>query len=170
MIRFATPDDVPDILRLIRELAEYERALDEVKATEQQLRASLFGDDPKVFAHVAEHEGRVVGFAVWFLTFSTWNGTHGIYLEDLFVEPDVRGHGYGKALLTELTRIADERGYSRVEWAVLDWNEPAIGFYRALGARPQDEWTVYRLTGGALTRVASGYRPRPEHTGHGASA
>jgi GNAT superfamily N-acetyltransferase len=154
VIRYATPDDVPDILRLIRELADYERALHEVKATEEQLTARLFGDDPKVFAHVAEHEGRVVGFALWFLTFSTWNGTHGIYLEDLFVEPDVRGHGYGKALLTELARVADERGYERVEWAVLNWNEPAIGFYESLGARPQDEWTVYRLTGDTLTKAA----------------
>ncbi|MFI0483161.1 GNAT family N-acetyltransferase [Actinomadura sp. 9N215] len=170
MIRFAVPDDVPDILRLIRALAEYERAPDEVKATEEQVRESLFGPDPKVFAHVAEHEGRVVGFAVWFLTYSTWNGTHGIYLEDLFVDPGVRGHGYGKALLTELTRIADERGYGRVEWAVLNWNTPAIGFYRSLGARPQDEWTIYRLDGDALTEAAGRYRPPPEHTGHGASA
>ncbi|MGP4026941.1 GNAT family N-acetyltransferase [Actinomadura sp. 3N407] len=154
MIRFATPGDVPDILRLIRELAEYERALHEVKATEAQLRSRFFGDDPRVHALVAEHEGRVVGFAVWFLTFSTWNGTHGIYLEDLFVEPDVRGHGHGKALLIELTRIADERGYGRVEWAVLNWNAPAIGFYESLGARPQDEWTVYRLTGDSLTKAA----------------
>lgn len=154
MIRYATAGDVPEILRLIRELAEYERALHEVKATEDQLRERLFGDDPKVFAHVAEHDGRVVGFAVWFLSFSTWNGTHGIYLEDLFVEPEYRGHGYGRALLTELARVADDRGYGRVEWSVLDWNEPAIGFYEALGAGPQDEWTVYRLTGDALTRAA----------------
>jgi GNAT superfamily N-acetyltransferase len=154
VIRYATSDDVPAILRLIRELADYERALHEVKATEEQLRERLFGDDPKVFAHVAEHEGGVVGFALWFLTFSTWNGTHGIYLEDLFVDPEYRGHGYGKALLTELTRIADDRGYERVEWAVLTWNEPAIGFYESLGARPQDEWMVYRLTGTALTKAA----------------
>ncbi|MFA1540874.1 GNAT family N-acetyltransferase [Actinomadura monticuli] len=154
MIRYATPDDVPAVLRLIRELAHYERALHEVKATEEQLHAGLFGDDPKVFAHVAEHDGEVVGFSLWFLTFSTWNGTHGIYLEDLFVDPGVRGHGYGKALLTELARIADERGYGRVEWAVLNWNEPAIGFYESLGARPQDEWTVYRLTGDTLTKAA----------------
>jgi GNAT superfamily N-acetyltransferase len=154
MIRPASPDDVPDILRLIRELAEYERALHEVKATEEQLKERLFGADPRVHALIAEHEGRVAGFAVWFLTFSTWNGTHGIYLEDLFVDPDVRGHGHGKALLTELARIADERGYERVEWAVLNWNEPAIGFYESLGARPQDEWTVYRLTGEALTKAA----------------
>ncbi|TMQ90896.1 GNAT family N-acetyltransferase [Actinomadura soli] len=170
MIRFATPDDVPDILRLISDLAEYERALHEVKATEEQVRESLFGPDPKVFAHVAEHEGRVAGFAVWFLTYSTWNGTHGIYLEDLFVDPGVRGHGYGKALLTELARIADERGYGRVEWSVLNWNKPAIDFYESMGARPQDEWTIYRLTGDALTGAAASYRPPPEHTGHGASA
>lgn len=154
MIRPAVPDDVPSILRLIRELAEYERALHEVKATEEQLHARLFGDDPRVHVLIAEHEGRVAGFAVWFLTFSTWNGTHGIHLEDLFVDPAVRGHGHGKALLTELARIADERGYGRVEWAVLDWNEPAIGFYRSLGARPQDEWTTYRLTGDSLTKLA----------------
>lgn len=154
MIRFAIPGDVPAILRLIGELAEYERALHEVKATEEQLHERLFGDDPKVFAHVAEHEGRVVGFTVWFLTFSTWNGTHGIYLEDLFVDPDVRGHGHGKALLTELARIADERGYGRVEWSVLTWNRPAIDFYESMGARPQDEWTIYRLTGDALTKAA----------------
>ncbi|WP_067794236.1 GNAT family N-acetyltransferase [Actinomadura formosensis] len=154
MIRYATPDDVPDILRLIRELAEYERAPHEVKATEDQVRESLFGTDPKVFAHVAEHDGRVVGFAVWFITYSTWNGTHGIYLEDLFVEPEYRGHGHGKALLTELTRVADDRGYERVEWSVLTWNRPAIGFYEALGAHPKDGWTVYRMTGDALTRTA----------------
>ncbi|MWA06401.1 GNAT family N-acetyltransferase [Actinomadura sp. LD22] len=154
MIRPAAPDDVPEILRFIRELAEYERALHEVKATEEQLHARFFGDDPRAHVLIAEHEGRVAGFAVWFLTFSTWNGTHGIHLEDLFVDPGVRGHGYGKALLTELARIADERGYGRVEWAVLDWNEPAIGFYESLGARPQDEWTTYRLTGDALIKLA----------------
>lgn len=154
MVRTAAPDDVPTILRLVRELAEYERALHEVRATEEDLHATLFGPEPKAFAHVAEHEGEVVGFALWFLNYSTWLGRHGIYLEDLYVSPDARGHGYGKALLTELTRIADERGYGRVEWSVLDWNSPAIGFYKALGALPQDEWTVYRLTGEALARVA----------------
>ncbi|WP_242901204.1 GNAT family N-acetyltransferase [Actinomadura terrae] len=154
MIRTATADDVPAIRQLIRDLAEYERALHEVKVTEEQLRAGLFGDEPRVFAHVAEHEGRVVGFAMWFLTFSTWEGVHGIYLEDLYVDPGVRGHGYGKALLTELARVADENGYARVEWSVLKWNTPAIGFYESLGARPQDEWQVYRLTGDALTKVA----------------
>lgn len=154
MIRYATPDDVPDILRLIRELAEYERAPHEVKATEDQVRESLFGADPKVFAHVAEHGGRIAGFAVWFITYSTWTGAHGIYLEDLFVEPEYRGHGHGKALLTELARIADDRGYERVEWSVLTWNRPAIGFYEALGARPKEGWTVYRMAGDALTGTA----------------
>ncbi|MFC6878609.1 MULTISPECIES: GNAT family N-acetyltransferase [Actinomadura] len=154
MIRPATPDDVPTILRLIRDLAEYERALPEAKATEGDLREHLFGAEPKVFAHVAEHQGEVVGFALWFLSFSTWIGRHGIYLEDLYVAPAARGGGHGKALLTELARIADERGYGRVEWAVLNWNTPAIGFYESLGARPQDEWTVYRLTGDALTDTA----------------
>lgn len=154
MIRIAIPEDVPTILRLVRELAEYERALHEVRATEEDLRSSLFGPEPRVFAHVVEHEGEVVGFALWFLSFSTWLGSHGIYLEDLYVSPQARGHGYGKALLTELAKIADERGYGRVEWSVLDWNAPAIGFYTSLGALPQDEWTVYRLTGDALTRLA----------------
>ena len=153
MVRTAKPDDVPTILRLIRELAEYEHALHEVRATEEDLRSSLFGPEPKAFAHVAEHEGEVVGFALWFLSYSTWLGRHGIHLEDLYVSPAVRGHGYGKALLTELARIADERGYGRVEWSVLNWNSPAIGFYKSLGALPQDGWTVYRLTGDALSRV-----------------
>ncbi|WP_395110337.1 GNAT family N-acetyltransferase [Actinomadura sp. SCN-SB] len=154
MIRPATIDDVPSLLRLIRDLADYERALHEVKATEDDLRAGLFGPSPKVFAHVAEHEGEVVGFALWFLSYSTWLGRHGIYLEDLYVDPAVRGNGYGKALLTELARIAHDRGYGRVEWSVLNWNKPSIGFYESLGARPQDEWTTYRLTGAALTNLA----------------
>lgn len=162
MIRSATPDDVPQILRLVRDLAEYERALHEVKATEEDLRAHLFGPDPKAFALIAEHEGRVVGFAVWFLTFSTWLGRHGIYLEDLYVDPEMRGRGYGKLLLAELARIADERGYGRVEWAVLKWNTPSIEFYRSLGALPQDEWDVYRLTGDAIgSLAASAATPAP---------
>ncbi|RAY13431.1 GNAT family N-acetyltransferase [Actinomadura craniellae] len=154
MIRYATVEDVPTILRLIRELAEYERALHEVRATEDDLRRSLFGPEPKVFAHVVEHEGTVAGFALWFVNYSTWTGRHGIYLEDLYVTPELRGKGYGRALLAELARIAAERGYTRFEWAVLDWNEPAIGFYRALGALPQDEWTVQRLSGAALRALA----------------
>ncbi|MEU6039480.1 GNAT family N-acetyltransferase [Actinomadura sp. NPDC047616] len=165
MIRPAAPEDVPAILTLVRRLADYERALHEVKATEDDLREHLFGPQPRVFAHVAEHEGEVVGFALWFLTFSTWLGRHGIYLEDLYVSPSVRGRGYGKALLAELARIAVERGYGRVEWSVLNWNTPAIGFYKALGAQPQDEWTVYRLTGRALEDLGGGRaggEPGPE--------
>lgn len=154
MIRPATPDDVPTILRFIRELATYERAAGEVVATEDDLRRHLFGARPAVFAHIAEHEGLAVGFAVWFLNYSTWTGRHGIYLEDLYVTPHARGFGYGRALLVELARIADERGYGRFEWSVLDWNEPAIGFYTSLGAVPMEEWTVHRLTGDALHTVA----------------
>jgi GNAT superfamily N-acetyltransferase len=153
MIRTATPADVPLIHAMVRELADYERALSEAKATEQQLHDALFGAHPAVFAHVAEDEGAVVGFALWFLNFSTWNGTHGIYLEDLYVRPSARGAGHGKALLTELARLCVERGYGRLEWSVLDWNAPSIAFYRSLGALPMDEWTVYRLTGGPLAAL-----------------
>ncbi|MCX5227708.1 MULTISPECIES: GNAT family N-acetyltransferase [unclassified Streptomyces] len=151
MIRTATPADVPVIHALVRDLAEYEKALDEVRTTPEQLQEALFGERPAAFAHVAETEdGEVVGFAIWFLNFSTWRGVHGIYLEDLYVRPEVRGGGHGKALLTELARICVERGYERLEWSVLNWNKPSIDFYESLGARPQDEWTVYRLTDGAL--------------------
>jgi GNAT superfamily N-acetyltransferase len=153
MIRPARPDDAPTIVQLIRELAEYERAPQEAKATEDQIRAALFGPQPQVFAHMAEHEGEVAGFALWFCSFSTWTGRQGLYLEDLFVRPAHRGRGYGRALLQELARICVERGYARFEWAVLDWNEPSIGFYRALGAVAKDEWTVYRLSGDALQRL-----------------
>jgi GNAT superfamily N-acetyltransferase len=156
MIRPATPDDAPTILRFVRELAEYEHAAHEVEATEDDLTRSLFGDDPKAFAHLAEQDGVPVGFALWFLNYSTWTGRHGIYLEDLYVTPSVRGGGHGRALLVELAKITVERGYSRFEWSVLDWNEPAIGFYKALGAVAQDEWTGFRLTGDALKRLATG--------------
>ncbi|MGW2732158.1 N-acetyltransferase family protein [Streptomyces sp. NPDC001494] len=152
MIRSATPADVPVIHALIRELAEYEKAPQEARATEEQLREALFGERPAAYAHMAmdEETGESVGFALWFLNFSTWRGVHGIYLEDLYVRPSARGGGHGRALLTELARICVRRGYERLEWSVLNWNRPAIGFYEALGARPQDEWTVYRLTDGAL--------------------
>jgi GNAT superfamily N-acetyltransferase len=154
LIRPATVDDIPVVVRLVRELATYEREPDAVVATEEHFRTALFGPDPKVHCLVAEDTGAVVGFAIWFVSFSTWLGTHGIYLEDLFVRPQARGAGHGRALLTELARIAVERGYGRVEWAVLDWNEPAQGFYRSLGAGPQDEWTVWRLTGDALRTLS----------------
>jgi GNAT superfamily N-acetyltransferase len=151
LIRSATSDDVPVVLALVRELATYEREADAVVATEAHVRDALFGVDPKAFCLVAEDDsGAVVGFAIWFVNFSTWLGTHGIYLEDLFVRPDARGAGHGRALLEELAGIAVERGYGRVEWAVLDWNEPAQGFYRSLGAEPMQEWTTWRLAGDAL--------------------
>ncbi|WP_113701258.1 GNAT family N-acetyltransferase [Nonomuraea lactucae] len=154
MIRPATPADVPAVLQLIRDLATYEKAPHEARATEEQLRAALFGDSPAVFAHIAEEDGEVAGYAIWFLSFSTWRGTHGIYLEDLYVRPDRRGGGHGKALLAELAGICAQRGYHRLEWSVLDWNEPAIAFYRSIGAVPMDEWTMYRLTGEPLLRLA----------------
>ncbi|MFJ6935233.1 GNAT family N-acetyltransferase [Streptomyces sp. NPDC101132] len=156
MIRTATPADVPAIHTMVRELAAYERALDEARASEEQLHEALFGERPAAFAHIAEtDEGEVAGFALWYLNFSTWRGVHGIYLEDLYVRPEMRGGGHGKALLTELARICVERGYERLEWSVLDWNTPSIDFYRSLGALPQDEWTVYRLTDEALTKLGS---------------
>jgi ribosomal protein S18 acetylase RimI-like enzyme len=155
VIRPARPGDVPAIHRLVRELAGYERSLDQVDGTEDDLRRSLFTEQPAVFALVAEHEGAMAGFALWFLNYSTWTGRHGIYLEDLSVTPQQRRHGHGRALLAELARICVERGYGRFEWSVLDWNEPAIGFYRALGAVAMDEWTVHRLTGPALAARAA---------------
>ncbi|MGW0418000.1 N-acetyltransferase family protein [Streptomyces sp. NPDC003015] len=155
MIRPATPADVPAIHALIRELADYERALSEAKATEEQLHEALFGPRPAAYAHVAtDSTDSVIGYAVWFLNFSTWRGVHGIYLEDLYVRPTARGGGHGKALLTELARLCVERGYQRLEWSVLNWNTPAIDFYESLGARPQDDWTVYRLTDDALVRAS----------------
>jgi len=155
-IRRAEPADVPRILELIKELADYERSLDQVSATAQELSAALFAERPAVFAHVAEVDDAVVGFAIWFVNFSTWLGKHGIYLEDLYVTPAVRGRGVGKALLAELAATCVRRGYGRLEWWVLDWNEPAIGFYRSIGAEPMSEWTVQRLSGAALAGMAGG--------------
>jgi GNAT superfamily N-acetyltransferase len=152
VIREATPADLPVVLDLIRDLAEYEREPDAVVATEAGLFDALFGDDGFASCHIAELDGSAVGFALWFRNFSTWLGRPGIYLEDLFVRPEARGTGLGKLLLMTLVDIARERGYGRVEWSVLDWNEPAIGFYRSLGATPNDEWTVWRLSGDALRR------------------
>ncbi|MEV0678199.1 GNAT family N-acetyltransferase [Actinosynnema sp. NPDC050436] len=149
-IRRVRPDDVPAIVGLVRELAEYERALHECRLTESQLHDALFRDAPALFGHVAEVDGEVVGTALWFLNFSTWRGTHGIYLEDLYVRPTRRGGGLGRALLQALAQECVARGYARLEWSVLDWNEPAIGFYESLGALPMDEWTVFRLTDGPL--------------------
>jgi GNAT superfamily N-acetyltransferase len=157
MIRPAKPEDVAEIHAMVRELADYEKSLDQAKATTKQLHDALFGERPAVFAHIAEDdEGHVLGFALWFLNYSTWTGVHGIYLEDLYVRPAARGAGYGKALLAQLARICVERGYQRLEWSVLDWNEPALAVYRSQGAVPMDEWTVHRLTGDALEAMAEG--------------
>ncbi|GAA2963407.1 L-amino acid N-acyltransferase YncA [Actinokineospora diospyrosa] len=154
-IRRVEPSDVDAIVGLVYELAEYERARHECHLTAEQLTAALFGDSPALFGHVAEVDGRVVGCALWFLNFSTWRGKHGIYLEDLYVTPSMRGHGLGKALLQTLAKECVDNGYQRLEWSVLDWNEPAIGFYKSLGAVPMDEWTVYRLTDQALTDLGT---------------
>lgn len=141
---------------MVRELAEYEKALHEARASEEQLREALFGERVAAYAHIAETEdGEVVGFALWFLNFSTWRGVHGIYLEDLYVRPSSRGGGYGKALLASLARICVERGYERLEWSVLDWNVPAVEFYRSLGAVSMSEWTVNRLTDDALVKLGT---------------
>jgi GNAT superfamily N-acetyltransferase len=154
-LRAATVDDVPRILAFIRALADYERLRHEVVATEDGLRGALFGPRPYAEVVLAEDAGVPLGFALFFHTFSTFLGQPGIYLEDLFVVPEARGRGVGRALLAHLARVAEERGCGRVEWAVLDWNAPAIRFYDSLGARPNAGWTVYRLTGDALSSLAA---------------
>mgnify|MGYP003145408848 CR=1 FL=1 len=150
VIRPAERDDVPDIVRLIRALADYERLLPEMQASEDDLAAALFGAAPRVFCDVARLDGQTVGFALWFYTFSTFVGRHGIWLEDLFVEPERRGHGIGKALLSGLAARCVAENLGRLEWTVLNWNAPSIAFYESLGARPMSDWTTYRLTGDAL--------------------
>jgi GNAT superfamily N-acetyltransferase len=154
MIRPATPADIPAIHRLIVELAIYEKEPDAVKATHADLNAALFGSRPTAECVLAELDGQAAGLALFFTNFSTWTGKPGLYLEDLFVMPSARGAGLGKALLVHLAGIAAARGYARFEWSVLDWNEPAIGFYKALGAKPMDEWTVMRVEGEALAVLA----------------
>jgi len=153
-IRPAVVEDVPVILELIRELATYERAPNEVTATEEQLVEVLFGKRPAAEVLLAFEAKSPVGFAVFFYNFSTWLGRPGLYLEDLFVKPEKRGKGYGRALLVDLAKIARDRGCGRMEWAVLNWNESAIKFYRALGAKPLDEWTVFRLTSDGIATLA----------------
>ncbi|HEV3147779.1 MAG TPA: GNAT family N-acetyltransferase [Chthoniobacterales bacterium] len=154
VVRPATVADVPIILELIRDLATYERAPNEVTATEEQLVDVLFGPRPAAEVLLAFEQETPIGFAVFFHNFSTWLGRPGLYLEDLFVRPEQRGKGYGRALLVHLAKIAHERGCGRMEWAVLDWNEPAIQFYKKLGAAPQDEWTVFRLTRDGIAKLA----------------
>ena len=154
-IRTATPDDVPAMVRLVHDLAAYERAPEQCVLTDEMLHERLFGEHPALYAHVADVDGAVVGTAIWFLNFSTWDGVHGIHLEDLYVDPARRGSGLGKALLTELARVCVERGYSRLQWQVLDWNTPSIDFYRSLDAVDLEEWRTYRLAGEALQALGS---------------
>jgi GNAT superfamily N-acetyltransferase len=157
MIRSATPDDVPEIRAMIRELAAYERAEEQARAGEEQLRLALFGEDPAAFALIAEDDGtgEVMGYALWFPRFSTWTGTRGMHLEDLYVRPQARGSGYGKALLAALAATCRRRGYDRFEWWVLAWNTPAIDFYTSLGVELLDEWKVCRLSGESLAELAA---------------
>jgi GNAT superfamily N-acetyltransferase len=163
VLRPAQPGDESGILACIQKLADYEREPDAVANTTQALGESLFGEVPRVFAHVVERDRAIVGIAIWFLSYSTWTGRHGIWLEDLFVDEEQRGRGYGKALIGSLARVCVAQGYSRLEWTVLDWNEPSIAFYRSIGAEPMHEWTTQRLTGGPLASLAANADPtRPQ--------
>ena len=152
-VRRVRPSDVDRVVRLVHELAEYERAPRECRLTAEQLHAALFRESPALFGHVAEVDGEIVGCALWFLNFSTWRGVHGIYLEDLFVRPAQRGAGLGRALLVALAEECVRQGYGRLEWSVLNWNAPSIGFYKSLGAVALDEWTMFRLADEALARL-----------------
>jgi GNAT superfamily N-acetyltransferase len=152
-IRAAKQEEVGEILNLIKELAEYEKAPEQVEATEADLVTTIFGENPKVFCDVVELDSEIVGMAIWFLNYSTWQGKHGIYLEDLYIRSEFRGRGYGKALLQHLAAICNERGFGRFQWWVMDWNSPAIEFYCSLGAEAMSEWTVYRVTGGPLREL-----------------
>jgi GNAT superfamily N-acetyltransferase len=147
--------DVEIVLRMVHDLAAYEKSSNECRMTVQQLREALFGATPALFGHVAEVDGRVVGFVLWFLNFSTWTGTHGVYGEDMYVEPDYRGHGVGRALFEAMARVCVERGYHRLQFWTLDWNTGTIAFTNSLGAKPMDEWTVYRITGADLDKLGS---------------
>ena len=158
IIRRARPDEAGLVLSLVRELAEYEKLLHEVRATEADIGAALFGGNPRLFCEIAEWQGKPVGFAVWFFNFSTFSGRTGVYLEDLFVRPAHRGKGIGKALLAHLAKECVSNGWARLQWAVLDWNTPSIDFYKSLGAVLIDEWTGCRLDGPALTALAQGAR------------
>jgi GNAT superfamily N-acetyltransferase len=158
IIRRARPDEAGLVLSLVCELAEYEKLSHEVEATEQMIAAALFGPNPRLFCDIAEWNGEVAGFAVWFVNFSTFSGRSGIYLEDLFVRPAQRGKGIGKSLLAHLARECVANGWSRLQWAVLDWNTPSIDFYKSLGAVMLDEWTVCKVSGAALSALAEGKR------------
>ena len=154
-IRPAQQNEVGIVLQLIHDLALYEKAPNEVEATEKELLETIFVDNARVFCDVVDVNGEIAGMAIWFLNYSTWQGKHGIYLEDLFIKPEFRGKGYGKALLQHLAKVCDERGYGRFQWWVLDWNSPAIEFYKSLGAVAMDEWTVYRVSGDPLKKLGN---------------
>jgi GNAT superfamily N-acetyltransferase len=158
IIRRARPDEAGLVLSLVRELAEYEQLLHEVEATEAMISEALFASHPRLFCDIAEWNGEAAGFAVWFINFSTFSGRSGIYLEDLFVRPALRGNGIGKALLSHLAKECVANGWSRLQWSVLDWNTPSIEFYKSLGAVLMDEWTVCKVGGPALAALAQGKR------------
>jgi len=149
-IRPAKSEEVGEVLQLIQDLATYEKAPEQVEASKEDLLNTIFVKDPRVFCDLVEVDGQVAGMAIWFLNYSTWQAKHGIYLEDLYIKPEFRARGYGKALLKHLAQICDKEGYGRLQWWVLDWNSPAIEFYRSFGAEAMDEWTVYRTSGQAL--------------------
>jgi GNAT superfamily N-acetyltransferase len=149
-IRPAKREEVGEVLQLIQDLATYEKAPEQVEASEDDLLNTIFAKEPRVFCDLVEVDGQIAGMAIWFLNYSTWQAKHGIYLEDLYIKPEFRARGYGKALLKHLAQICDKEGYGRLQWWVLDWNSPAIEFYRSFGAEAMDEWTVYRTSGQAL--------------------
>jgi len=149
-IRPAKREEVGEVLQLIQDLATYEKAPDQVEASRDDLLNTIFAKEPRVFCDLVEVDGQIAGMAIWFLNYSTWQAKHGIYLEDLYIKPEFRARGYGKALLKHLAQICDKEGYGRLQWWVLDWNSPAIEFYKSLGAEAMDEWTVYRTSGQAL--------------------
>ena len=161
-IRRAQARDVSEVLAFIRELAEYERAPEQVTATAEDLLRDGFSEAPRFFVEMAEWDGRVAGFAFWFFSYSTWQGRPGLYLEDLFVRPAFRGQGIGKALLVYLAQVALDEGCGRFQWQVLDWNRPAIDFYEALGAKRLGEWITMRVSGEELARLAAGGEPKPD--------
>ena len=152
-IRPAKREEVGEVLQLIQDLATYEKAPDQVEASKDDLLNTIFAKEPRVFCDLVEVDGQIAGIAIWFLNYSTWQAKHGIYLEDLYIKPEFRARGYGKALLKHLAQICDKEGYGRLQWWVLDWNSPAIEFYKSFGAEAMDEWTVYRTSGLALKNL-----------------
>jgi GNAT superfamily N-acetyltransferase len=154
-IRPAKREEVGEVLQLIQDLATYEKAPDQVEASRDDLLNTIFAKEPRVFCDLVEVDGQIAGMAIWFLNYSTWQAKHGIYLEDLYIKPEFRARGYGKALLKHLAQICDKEGYGRLQWWVLDWNSPAIEFYKSFGAEAMDEWTVYRTSGLALKNLGN---------------